>query len=41
MMAQQVNNLSAMQTSQEMHVQSLAWEDPMEKNMATHPSILA
>ena len=41
MMAQRVNNLSAMQKTQEMHVQSLAWEDPLEKDMATHPSILA
>ena len=26
---------------QEMRVQSLGWEDPMEKRMATHSSILA
>ena len=26
---------------QEMQVQSLAWEDPLEKEMATHSSILA
>ena len=26
---------------QEMHVQSLCWEDPPEKEMATHSSILA
>ena len=26
---------------QEMRVQSLGWEDPLEKEMATHPSILA
>jgi len=25
----------------EMHVQSLSWEDPLEKKMATHSSILA
>ena len=24
-----------------MQVQSLGWEDPLEKEMATHPSILA
>ena len=27
--------------SQEMWVQSLSWEDPLEKEMATHSSILA
>ena len=37
--AQLVKNLPAMQT-QEMWVQSLGWEDPLEKEMATHPSIL-
>ena len=26
---------------QEMWVQSLSWEDPLEKEMATHSSILA
>ena len=26
---------------QERHVQSLGWEDPLEKKMATHSSILA
>ena len=36
-MAQWVKNSSAMQ---EMHVQSLGWEDPLEKAMATHSSIL-
>ena len=25
----------------EMHIQSLGWEDPLEKDMATHSSILA
>ena len=30
-----------MQETQEMGVQSLGWEDPLEKKMATHPSILA
>ena len=33
-----VKNLSAMQ---ETRVQSLGWEDPLEKGMATHCSILA
>ena len=33
-----VKNLPAMQ---EMQVQSLGWEDPLEKEMATHSSILA
>ena len=37
-MAQMVKNLPAMQES---WVQSLGWEDPLEKGMATHPSILA
>ena len=36
--AQMVKNLSAMQETQ---VQSLGWEDPLEKVMATHFSILA
>ena len=34
-MPQTVKNL------QEMRVQSLGWEDPLEKGMATHSSILA
>ena len=33
-----VKNLPAMQ---EMQVQSLDWEDPLEEEMATHPSTLA
>ena len=33
-----VNNLHTMQ---ETRVQSLGWEDPLEKGMATHSSILA
>ena len=33
-----VKNLPAMQ---EIWVQSLGWEDPLEKEMATHSSILA
>jgi len=36
--AQTVKNLPAMQ---ETHAQSLAWEDFLEKEMATHSSILA
>ena len=30
-----------MQELQEAWVRSLAWEDPLEEGMATHPSILA
>ena len=37
-MAQTVNNPPAMQ---ETGVQSLGWEDPLEKRMATHSRILA
>ena len=33
-----VKNLPAMEETQ---VQSLGWEDPLEKGMATHSSILA
>ena len=33
-----VKNPSA---TQEMQVQSLSWEDPLDKGMATHSSILA
>ena len=40
-MAQWVKNLPAMQETQEMQVQSLGWEDLLEKEMATHSSILA
>ena len=36
-MTQTVKNLPAMQ---EIWVQSLGWEDPLEKEMATHSSIL-
>ena len=36
-MAQMLKNLSAMQ---ETWVRSLGWEDPLEKRMATHSSIL-
>ena len=38
MVAQTVNRLPAMQ---ETWVQSPGWEDPLEKEMATHSSILA
>ena len=38
LVAQRVKNLSAMQKTQ---VQSLGQEDPWEKKMATHSSILA
>ena len=37
-MAQTVKNLPAMQETQ---VRSLGWEDPLEKEMVTHSSILA
>ena len=36
--AQKVKNLSAVWETQ---VRSLSWEDPLEKGMATHSSILA
>ena len=39
--AQWVKNLPAMQQTQETQVQSLGWEDHLEKEMATHSSILA
>ena len=38
LVAQTVKNLPAMQETQ---VQSLDWEDPLEKGMTTHSSILA
>ena len=38
LVAQMVKNMPAMQESQ---VQSLGQEDPLEKGMATHSSILA
>ena len=41
LMAQMVKNLSAMQKTQETQVQSLNWEDPLKKEMATHSSMLA
>ena len=37
-MAQMVKNLPAMQ---ETWIRSLGWEDPLEKGVVTHPSILA
>ena len=39
-MAQVVNNLPAVQELQEMRVQSLGQEDPLEEGTATHSSIL-
>ena len=36
-----VKNLPAMQETQETQVLSLGQEDPLEKEMATHSSILA
>jgi len=38
LVAQIVKNLPAMQ---ETHIQSLGWEDPLEKELATHSSVLA
>ena len=38
LVAQMVQNLPAMQETQ---VQSLGWEDPLEKRMATYSGILA
>ena len=38
LVAQVVKNLLAVQLTR---VQSLGWEDPLEKGMATHSSILA
>ena len=38
LVAQMAKNLP---TKQETQVQSLGWEDPLEKGMATHSSILA
>ena len=39
--AQKVYNLPAMQDTQVRRVRSLGQEDPLEKEMATHSSILA
>ena len=38
LVARAVKNLTAMQ---EIWVKSLGWEDPLEKEMATHSSVLA
>ena len=38
LVAQSVKNLRAMQETQ---VQFLGWEDPLEKGIATHSSVLA
>ena len=38
LVAQTVRNLPAIQETQ---VQSVGWEDPLEKEMATHSNILA
>ena len=38
LVAQRVKHLPVMQKTQ---VRSLGWEDPLEKDMATHSSILA
>ena len=40
-MTQRVNNLPAMQETQETQVRSQGQEDPLEQEMATHSSILA
>ena len=40
-MAQQVENLPAMQETQEMQVQSLGWEHLLKEEIATHSSALA
>ena len=35
-----IKNQPAMQEMQEMWICSLSWEDPLEKEMATHSSVL-
>ena len=40
-MALEVKNLTANAGDVEMRVPSLGWEDPLEKEMAMHSSILA
>ena len=40
-MAQRVKNLPTMQETQETYVKSLGSEDPLEKEIGTHSSILA
>ena len=41
LVTQTVNNLPAKQEPQEMQVQSLGQEDPLDEGMASHSSILA
>ena len=41
LVAQKVNNLPAIQETQDRRVRSLSQEDPLEKETATHSSILA
>ena len=41
LVAQRLKHLPAMWEMREMRVRSLRWEDPLEKEMATHSSILA
>ena len=41
LVAQMVKNLPVMQKAQETRAQFLGWEDSLEKEMATHSSILA
>ena len=36
-----IKKLPAMQETEEMQVRFLGWEEPLEKGMATHSSILA
>ena len=36
-----IKNHLPMKETQELRVQSLAWEDPLEEEMATHSSIFA
>ena len=36
-----VKNPPAMQETEETHVRSLGWEDPLEEGIASHSSILA
>jgi len=40
-MAQWVKNPPAVQETQNTQIRSLGWDDPLEKEMATHPSTLA
>ena len=40
-MAQMVENLLAMEETQEPRVRSLGLEEPLEEEMATHSSVLA